>query len=248
MNQTALQNLLRNELAQIQAKNPSYSIRAFAKKLDVGFGTLSQVLAGKRSLALKSAEKVLDRIGASPVDRSKVLRAPQSKPSYEYTQLQADQHFVLSEWYYLAILNLVRTKNFQSTPEHISRRLGISTNLTQQAIERLERLGLLKYEKEKLVRCKVALNTTDEVSSAAVRKSHSIGLDLARKSLDEHELHTRDFTWLTFAFDPRQMEAAKQKIREFQDEFSELFSTSKEATEVYRMALQLFSLTQGEKK
>ena len=87
-----------------------------------------------------------------------------------------------------------------------------------------------------------------EIPNGAVRKSHSINLDLAQKALDEQELTSRDFTWLTFAFDPSEMEAAKQKIREFQDEFSEQFSTSKQSTEVYRLAIQLFSLTKKQTK
>ena len=247
MNQVELQNLLRKELTLSQVKNPAYSIRAFAKKLGLGFGTLSQVLAGKRTLATKSTLKVLDRISANPLDRAKILNSKKLTPSYEYNLLQADQHFILSEWHYLAILNLLRTHDFVSTYEHIAGRLGISVALAKQAIERLERTQLIKTQNKKWVRTNLALSTTDQISSPAVRKSHAIHLELANAALETQTLDQRDFTWLTFAFDPNHMQAAKEKIREFQDEFSEQFSTSKEATEVYRMGIQLFGLTQPQK-
>ena len=241
MNQNAFQTLVRAHLAESQIRNPSYSIRAFAKRLGLGFGTVSQVLAGKRELAPKSVEKVLNRLGTGPAERSKIFKTQKQKLSYE---LKADEYFILSEWHYLAILSLIRTRDFKSTAEHVSERLGISLTLAKQAIERLERTRLIRFEKGKILRTSVAISTTDGTPDAAIKKSHYQSLDRARLSLDEHPLEARDMTWLTFAFAPKDMEAAKQKIREFQDEFADQFSTSKEATEVYRLAMQLFSLTE----
>jgi uncharacterized protein (TIGR02147 family) len=164
--------------------------------------------------------------------------------------MQADEYFILSEWYYLAILNLLRTKNFKSTPEHIAERLGISKNLITQAIDRLTRTGLMKIEDGKYIRTKTALESSDGIPNLALRKSHYQTLDLARQALEHHPFESYDTTWLTFAFDPKDIEEARQKIRDFQDEFADQFSISKEATEVYRLAMQFFSLTkpQPEKK
>jgi len=243
MNQTEFQNLLRSYLAESQIRNPSYSIRAFAKRLGLGFGTVSQVLAGKRSLAPKSIQKTLDKLGVGPVERAKIFKGPKQKLSYEYTELKADQYFVLSEWHYLGILNLIRTKDFISTAQHISERLGISPSIAKQAMDRLERIGLIQFKNGKMIRTQVALKTSDGVQNSALRKSHYQTLDRARLALDEHPYDSHDFTWLTFAFAPNQIEEARQKIRDFENEFANQFSTSKEAKEVYKLAVQLFSVT-----
>ena len=254
LNQTEFQSYLRKVLADCQTRNPSYSVRSFAKKLGVGFGTLSMVLNGKRSLSPKTISKIIEKLDIDPKGKQELVKRiagiaqgdiSVNKPTlaYEFTQLKADQHFVLSEWYYLAILSLIRTRDFQSTPQHISERLGISPALAKQATDRLERLGLIVKTAGVWKRTANALNTTDEVKSSALRKSHQINLNLAAKSLDEDELETRDFTWQTCALDPSQLPAAKKKIRNFLDEFGQEFSTSKQATEVYRFSTQLFALS-----
>ena len=243
MDQDALRNLLREQLAAYQARNSAYSVRALAKRLDLGVGTVSEVLAGKRILAQKSVLKVLDRLGVGPKERLRILAGTPHTLSYQQTQLKADQYVVLSEWYYLAILNLIRTKDFVPTSAHISKRLGISLTQATQAISRLERVKLIRIEKGKMVRVHAALQTTDGTPDAAIRKSHYQSLERARVALDEHPFGTFDLTWLTFAFAPKDLEAAKRKIREFQDAFADQFSTSKDASEVYRLSMQLFSLT-----
>jgi hypothetical protein len=78
---------------------------AFTRRLGLGFGTVSQVLAGKRTLAPKPVNKVLDRLRIGPANRARILKVPKQKLSFEHTQLQADEYFILSEWHYLAILN-----------------------------------------------------------------------------------------------------------------------------------------------
>lgn len=243
MDQRAFQKFISETFIQSQIRNPAYSLRAYARKLGLGFGTVSQIISGKRDLSLKSVKKVLDRLGADPVIRADILRETLTKLSYEETQLEADQYFILSEWYYLAILSLIRTRDFKSTPAHISSRLGISPALAKQAIERLLRVDLIRHEGKKLVRTKSALQTSDGKPNLALRKSHYEGLERARIALDEHPYESFDFTSLTFAFSPHDLAEAKKKIREYQDDFADRFSKNKNTTEVYRLAVQLFSLT-----
>ncbi len=138
---------------------------------------------------------------------------------------------------------MIRTKDFKPTAIYISERLGISITLAKQSLERLLRVNLIRFENKKLVRTNIALSTTDGIPNLALRKSHYQTLERTRIALDEHPFESFDVTWLTFAFEPKDMEAAKQKIRDFQDEFADQFSTSKNATEVYRLSMQLFSLT-----
>lgn len=251
---TDLASYLRKEFAESQARNPAYSIRAFARKLGIGFGSLSMVLAGKRQLSPKSATRILDQLAAAPEVRTAILAQPRHsrrRPAalpYTTTQLSSDQFYILSEWHYLAILNLIRTRDFKPDPTVIADRLGISVALVRQSLDRLERTGLVRWQKGKLIRTQASLETTDGVQSAAVRRSHYQSLDRARVALDETPVEDRDFTWMTFAFRPDQMPAFRKRVREFQDEISEEFTMDPDATEVYRFATQFFALTRRNKR
>jgi hypothetical protein len=53
---------LRKELARRQAKNPSYSLRAFANHLDLHASALSRILNQKQELSLNSCKTILARL------------------------------------------------------------------------------------------------------------------------------------------------------------------------------------------
>ena len=52
-------DILRAELAKRQERNPSYSIRSFARCLGLGPTTISQALLRKRTLSKSSQRKVI---------------------------------------------------------------------------------------------------------------------------------------------------------------------------------------------
>ncbi len=54
--------VLRAELTRRCARNPSYSLRAFARALDVDHATLSQLLRGRRSLTREVIEQLGERL------------------------------------------------------------------------------------------------------------------------------------------------------------------------------------------
>ena len=57
---------LQNELINRCEKNPNYSLRAFAKSLDIGPSALSQIVRGKRKLTKKMTLRLADRLDISP--------------------------------------------------------------------------------------------------------------------------------------------------------------------------------------
>ncbi len=251
--QLHLQRLLKVHFLELKAKNSAYSLRAFSRKLGVSAGTLSLIMLGKRKSSLKLARKIADAMMLDPQERSEVLgtfikeQIPSSNLGNEehYLQLSSDQFRVISEWYYFAILNLVKTHDFQPNATWIAHRLGLSESNIQQALEKLKKLGFLIEKNGKLLRAKPKYRTTDDINNLALKKSHFETLDLAKDALLEYDVNQRDYTWLTFAFDTRKMQEAKILIRKFQDEFLDLIEKENENDQVYRMAIQLFPLTKA---
>jgi uncharacterized protein (TIGR02147 family) len=247
--QTQIQKILHRNFDLLKLKNPSYSIRSFARKLDTTPGTLSLVMLGKRAVSKKFAEKIADKLLLDPQERSEVLNKFLQKsatfaPSEDYVKLSSDQFNVVGEWQHFAILNLIKTETFKSDYAWIADRLGLSKKKVSDCIERMVRLELITQEADgTLKRCSSKYRTPDDVVSMAMRKSHHETLELAHQSLDQHSIEERDFTWVTFAFDPQKMKEAKALIRKFQDEFLAVVQDQSKMTEVYRMAIQVIPLT-----
>lgn len=243
-----MQQLLQERFHQAKARNPNYSVRAFAKRAGVAPGTLSLVMLGKRNVSYKLARKIADNLMLDPQERSEILsehiQKDFEKPKTNtYLQLSKDQFNLISEWRYFALLNLVKLKSFVNKTSWVANRLGLSEAKTKETVETLKRLEMLKEEKGTLKRSVSKYRTTDDVASIALKKSHFQNLELAQESLNKDEVDQRDFTWITFNMKKDNMPKAKELIRKFQDDFMELVEDEQEGDDVYRMAMQLFKLT-----
>ena len=64
---------LQSELMRRCHDNPKYSLRAFAASLKLSPSFLSKVLSGKRSLTLKTANKILPSLDLSPQEKESFL-------------------------------------------------------------------------------------------------------------------------------------------------------------------------------
>ena len=249
--QIAVQQFLREKLTEIQIKNPSYSLRAFAARLGIGAGPLSQILSGQRNVSKKMAERFCDALLADPVDRKRLFSASNHNEAEheEYLRLSSDQFQIISEWYYFAILSLINTKGFRNDPIWIAKRLGISISQAGQAVDRLLRLGMVEeVAHHKLKRCKPRYRTTDDVANLSLRKSHFQNLELAKASLETDPVEHRDFTAITMPADLKNLPEAKQLIRKFEQDLCAMMMNSEAPTEVYRMMVGLFPLTKIQNK
>ncbi len=153
--QIAFQSKLRGHLLEIQQKNPAYSLRAFASKLQLSPSALSEILNGKRRVSEQLAQKTLNLLGTDPRDQSKILQLFKQRHSEiledshesNYLELKSDQFQIISKWHHFAILSLAETKGFKASPLWIAKRLGIKVVEAENALERLERLGFIEWSR-----------------------------------------------------------------------------------------------------
>lgn len=247
--------LVRGALAEHQARNPGFSLRAFSRRMKVSPAELSLIFRGKRQLTRRMGEKLLEGLALDPVSARTLLerlphrlsrkkRAPHvSTPSaLKYVQLSADEFNVVADWYYLAILSLAETAAFQSDPQWIAERLGIRRQEAISAIATLVRLGLLERKKRSLGLTGRRFTTTQDIPSAPIRKNHAQALELARRALDETPVELREFGASIIAADPDLLPEAKARLRELRREVSRILESGKKK-EVYRLSVQLIPLS-----
>lgn len=251
--QLEIQQMLRNQFEERRSRNNKFSLRSFAKKLDMSPSAVSEILNGKRDVSLKMAEKIAFRLNLNPQESQSILghfqkvKGPKVKNTLfgrQTIQLQIDQYNTMSEWHHFAILSLIETKGFQHEPKWIAARLGITTKKATDALDRLVRLELIKQTKDKKYKkTGKHFSTTTDISSQSLRKTHHQNLELAHDKLDSVELLKRDFTAMTMAVDMKKLPQAKEMIKQFRRELCDFLETD-EQTEVYKICIQLFPLTE----
>jgi uncharacterized protein (TIGR02147 family) len=242
---------LAESLAEIKSKNSSYSLRSFAKKLDIHPAALSEFINGKRSVSAQKAEALLKKLMIAPNDVQKIVQAfgaddfqSDLTPAIE---LKMDQFQMIADWQHFAIMSILEVKNPPRTTKSISTRLGISIRYTESALQRLERLSLIRKDSRGYSVSGEQYNSADEVSDISIKKHHIDGFELAKKALETLPLSQRDFYSITISANPDKLPEAKKLIRKFQEKLQSIMQTGN-TSEVFRLCVQLFPLSKPEEE
>lgn len=239
--------ILLEDLLSIQAKNPSYSLRAYSKRLGISHSAISEMISGKRTITAKAAEKILQGLDKSPEQISQILNSSKEQTSEsKFKSLDMDTYHLIADWHYFAILSLTETEGFQSSELWIAKRLGISIKTATEALQRLQNLGLVERDSKtkKIKPTGDQFEAVSAVAKPALKKACRQNLELAQKALEETQFNERDFTAITLCFDPARMDEAKEQIKKFRRKFCDSME-SKKKKEVYKLTVALFPLTKG---
>lgn len=257
---TDYRDFIRRELEERSQLNPRFSLRAFARILDLSPSFLSEVLSEKRGLSVDVAANIGKKLGLSNhelayfcdlvMEKHARTDAARSIAQYKvsrqvhpkYYEIQLESFQVISEWYHYAILELTALKDFKSSPKWIAKKLGIKELEAKHAVERLMRLGLLKETRGKLTKTNKSIETPTDTPSEGLKRFHKSILVKASEALLTQDVNERDITAITMAIDKNKLKDAKAKIKKFRKHLCE-FLESDEATDVYTLSVQLFKLS-----
>ncbi len=249
--------------------NSSYSLRSYAKDLGLPSSNLSSVLKGKQGLSKESAKKIsislkfnkdqseqfVDLVLACDARSKREKLAAKKRLSQisnsSKTELRDDYFKLISDWYYYAILELLTTDNFYSDEAWISEKLGLSIVETQNALERLVRLKLIKKNNDEYISTNAQLETVNDVPSYFIKKHNTQILRKATESIFEQSVEERELSTLTIAVNSEDIDFVKQRIREFKKDLDkELMARNEKRrpNKVYCLAIQFFDLLKGSDK
>lgn len=250
MNKSSFRDYLRQELINRCKRNPSYSLRSFARFLEMDHSTLGKVLNGKRPLGKNLIKKIGNKLDLNPNELSFYLEIGRSDNLNEETfdKLAYDSFQVIADWYHSAILELIRVNNFKSDPKWIAKCLGISVHEVQSAIERLERVQLIfkNYNGEIQLSSKNGKTFLNPgFTSSAHKLLQRQILEKAILALEHIPLEIRNQTSVTMAIDRHLLPEAIRRITIFRSELVEFLSRTQVCNEVYQMSICLFPLTQS---
>lgn len=157
--------------------NPSYSLRAYAKKLGLQVSALSEILNGKRIISNKMTKVALDRLGYAPIEIDLILN--QKNNSTDKSELLALDFFkVISDWQYFAILSIAELPDFKNDPVWISKRLNISESLARNSLKRLIELNMMNVNsKGQLKPTGLQYKTPTDIANISIRNHTLQSLD-----------------------------------------------------------------------
>ena len=248
---------LQEEFKTRKRNNRSYSLRAFAQKLDISPGRLSELFSGKRNMTRKVAERVASRLEYTPEEREHFLKLIELRHkkkmdakkkkiliNNDFKQLPSDSFYVISDWYHFAILSLIELEDFDSSPKWIAKRLGISLIEAKSALDRLVRLKLIEAdEKGRWIKCHDNLTTTHDLESIALKRSHKQSLRQSIDAIDEVPVEWRDITSITMSIDTKKLPEAKEMIKNFRRELCAFLELDEKKNEVYNLNIQFIPIT-----
>jgi transcriptional regulator with XRE-family HTH domain len=243
--QEELRLRLQNELVERCRKNPKYSLRAFAKQLDLAPSVVSSILNGKRTITAATVLRISNVLGLSEQDRSHYLKNSKKRKS-TFRQVQFDRFLVISEWYHFAILELLKIEGFEFSPAGIATALGISVNQANFALQRLERTGFLERNEQGGFQDAFGGNAgyiQGDRDHRALRDLQINFLQLAIERLRDTAPEERDNTALTMAIRRERLPEAKRKLKEFRRAFAADLESGAGKDSVYQLVLGFFPLT-----
>ena len=253
-----ISDFLELEFERRKSRNQVYSLRAFARDLALSPSSLSEILRGRQLVSEKTAESVALKLGLKPTERkfwrdlilvetssSKKVRELAQKRiddlrrSETFRSLKEDQFRVISDWFHSAILELTQVEGFDSRPEYVAERLGITPNQAREAIERLAELGFLSKDKDgQLIAQPDAFATLTDVPSSAIRKFHRQIMSMHFDSLLEDPMEDREMLAMILAIPKSALPEFRIEMKKFMTQFWHRIEKS-EKDELYSVSLQL---------
>lgn len=251
--------ILREELAVRCDKNPRYSLRAFARDLNLTSSRLSEVLNGRYGLSVEAARKIAMQIGWSPNEsdtfcdlvgaeharaakKRAEARTRLATEASRSQQLALDSFQVIADWYHYAILELTTVRDFNSDVKWIARRIGLNESVVFAAIDRLKRLELLEEKNGVLQATDEFTWTPNDIPSDALKKFHKQLLEKAAAAIYVQSVEERNFQHTIMTVNRDQIKNAKEEIRSFEKKFVARFGASEKKDDVYCLGVTFFRL------
>lgn len=251
---------LKRELSQRLERNPSYSLRAFAKTLEVSVSSLSRALSMQRTLSVPVAARIAAKLRLSPRERTLFISSvvpkaklaklheaavsePQEQTDFDIHEVDEAKFRIIADWYHFAILEMTYLKKFDPSPKSIAAKLGITPLAASMAITRLKDAGLLEQQKGTLRKTKKTIwaKTNDGLTNDALIEHQKQCLTKAIDAVSNIPYSDRASSTMTMPINPKKIPLAKRMIEEFAIDLCRTLSSG-EVNDVFQLSINFHSI------
>ncbi len=264
MPDTDYRDVIAKRLKHLTNVNSGYSLRAFARDLEISPSLLSDLLKGKRGLSVSRAFDVakklkldlhesevftllvqleyteIESVRKQIIDRIHHLR------SVQRSQDRGSESFnFLFNWYNAATFELAALADFKLDAQHVAEKLEITSDEATAALKLLENHGLLKFNSQKSCyeKTEERFLLSSDTPNPALRHYHGTMLNKSLEALDNQSNREKFIGTETFAFDEDLLPKASAIIEDCFSKLLELSASSlNRRTELYQAQINLFRI------
>ncbi len=245
--------VLNNYMLKQRRIQSKFTLRDFAKYLDIDSASLSSILNKKRPFPLKYVQPVTNKLNLSEVEKQKFMQSviefrnnnKQTVKRKEVKEIRIPEkecQELISEWDFAAVLSIYKRESIVVDKSLVASELNLNLNRVEYIESKLNNWGIINLYLRKVNDGKIRFVTTEDKISDALIKSHLDGLDMAKEKLEQVDILMRDFSSTTFAINSKKINRAKKLIRKFRKEMDQLLEDGSE-DKVYYLGVQLFPLS-----
>jgi len=253
-----MRELLQKELERRVESNPNYSIRAFARFLEIDHSRLAKILKGTRPISNDLADKLAQKLNLTEmeVENFKLSKLPHYVDSEyitkkkKYLELSLDHFEIISDWRHYAILELMKYQSFEADSNWIAEKLNSTEEEINSYIERLQRVNLLVIKDNgEWVDTSEGSSThvlDKNVTSKAHKRYQEDMLKGAITAMNEIDITKRDQSSMMMATSTQKIDQAKDMIEKFRRELCAFLEDTNEQDSLYQLGISLYPLDQSE--
>lgn len=245
MTHEELRSLLSEEFKNRQQTNRAYSLRAFARFLQMDASTLSKIMKGKRRASYNNLKQICERLGLSDETKEKIWLSISTDIQ---SRRMISDHFqshssspvdIKGRWYHFALLELLRCRPDFDIPT-LAEYLKLQTDTVRKAAQDLEMLGLAKQKDGRIEAEAAPYRYLDRgFSSESLKETQKELLMKASEALDQVPSDQQCQIGISLSVNPQMLPNLKDKIHRFirkLNRYVEAETDSKDQVYVLNMA------------
>lgn len=247
--------------------NPSYSMRSYARDLNIAPSTLSEILKGKKGISSKKASEIVSALklpdwqavyflnlvalkhSRSKADKDAALKNIKlQKDQVLVEKIKSEAMKALTSTLDLAILECVHLKDFDNSHEWIAEKLKISLKETKACVDRLINVKLLEVsENGAWTDLSPFFSSSDGIPSDAIRAFNIDILRTMEKKIINEPINDRIMKSVVFSLEEKHVAEAKNILDEAISKILNLSSRSEEKKDhILCYSSQLFYMAKGD--
>jgi uncharacterized protein (TIGR02147 family) len=252
-------HILQSEFEKRIARNAMYSLRSFARDLGLTAARLSEIFNEKQGLSKDKASEICLALGLNKEEKELFLLSVQAsharkkvekleaqvklqkKLLQKEKEVSTDYFKLIEGWHHFAILELSTMQDFESDSAWIAKKLGITINEAEIAIDRLLRVGLLENIDGIFSKKEDFVHTTTDIPSESIKTYHKQILEKSIDALYFQTIEQRDFSSINFKINKSDIPQIKERIKNFRRDMIQEFSAD-HGENLYTYSTQLIRL------
>lgn len=240
MRKNQYREILKDIFVQRVSNNPSYSLRAFARDLDLSVSYLSEVLTSKKILKATYIDQIILKLNldenSATIFKESCIFENQGKSSLK--EISKEDFNDINDPLVFALLSTFFLEDFVNDIDWISEKLRISQEKCHQLINALVEKDILDIKDGQITRKSLNYIVKNFSNPEKLREFHQKCLFQIDQSLTNMPSEKIHLNHLSFAINPDKISTFREKTDKYLDEIEKLMETGPQK-DLYSLAVYL---------